>query len=195
VISDTQHDLVSNPNLIPSATLLNELALDVHAANEKWWTDLETGKPKQRNVGEMLMLMVSELAEAMEGDRKDLMDDKLPHRKMLEVELADALIRGLDLAGHRVKDISHFRLMTVGVSIQFTTNAAENLFLLTRSLVRLWPNADDAMIWSIWFHNLFAFAGVHKLDLWGAYMEKMDYNKTRADHQRDARLAAGGKKY
>ena len=37
------------------------------------------------------MLIVSEIAEAMEGERKDLMDDKLPHRKMAEVELADAL--------------------------------------------------------------------------------------------------------
>jgi len=42
------------------------------------------------------MLIVSEVAEAMEGHRKGLMDDKLPHRTMLEVELADALIRILD---------------------------------------------------------------------------------------------------
>jgi NTP pyrophosphatase (non-canonical NTP hydrolase) len=46
-----------------------------------------------------LMLVVTELAEAMEGLRKGLMDDKLPHRKMAEVELADALIRIFDLAG------------------------------------------------------------------------------------------------
>lgn len=45
------------------------------------------------------MLAVSELAEAMEGHRKDLADDKLPHRKMFEVELADALIRIFDMAG------------------------------------------------------------------------------------------------
>ena len=40
-----------------------------------------------------------EIAEAMEGERKDLMDDHLPHRKMAEVELADAVIRILDYAG------------------------------------------------------------------------------------------------
>lgn len=45
------------------------------------------------------MLTVSELSEAMEGHRKGLMDDKLPHRKMFEVELADALIRIFDIAG------------------------------------------------------------------------------------------------
>ncbi|XUM19805.1 hypothetical protein ACRAVF_19255 [Bradyrhizobium oligotrophicum S58] len=38
------------------------------------------------------MLIVSEIAEAMEGERKSLMDDHLPHRKMVEVELADTLI-------------------------------------------------------------------------------------------------------
>lgn len=42
--------------------------------------------------------MHSELSEAMEGERKDLMDDKLPHRKMAEVELADCLIRIFDYA-------------------------------------------------------------------------------------------------
>ena len=45
------------------------------------------------------MLAVSELAEAMEGARKGLKDDKLPDCEMLEVELADCAIRVFDLAG------------------------------------------------------------------------------------------------
>lgn len=45
------------------------------------------------------MLIVSEVAEAMEGERKGLMDTHLPHRKMAEVELADILIRIFDYAG------------------------------------------------------------------------------------------------
>lgn len=83
------------------ASSCRQLVLHCHSANVQagWWTDLSTGKPLERNVGELLMLCVSELSEAMEGDRKDLMDDKLPHRKMLEVELADAIIRICDLAG------------------------------------------------------------------------------------------------
>lgn len=67
-----------------------------------WWTDLETGRPLIENksiVPEKLMLIVSEVAESMEGFRKGLMDDKLPHRKMIEVELADAVIRIADLCG------------------------------------------------------------------------------------------------
>lgn len=78
--------------------ILNAFASDVHLANKRWWCDPATGQPLNRNVGEMLMLAVSELAEAMEGHRKDLQDDKLPHRKMLEVEIADCLIRLFDLS-------------------------------------------------------------------------------------------------
>lgn len=50
-------------------------------------------------VAQKLCLTHSEISEAMEGHRKGLMDDKLPHRKMIEVELADAMIRIADLAG------------------------------------------------------------------------------------------------
>lgn len=74
-----------------------------------WWTELLTGRdltstgyPKiapTKNVGEMLALVHSEISEALEGHRKGLMDDKLPHRSMIEVELADAVIRIADLAG------------------------------------------------------------------------------------------------
>jgi NTP pyrophosphatase (non-canonical NTP hydrolase) len=87
------------------AESLSSLAEDVHAANRKWWVDLETGQWKDRNVGEMLMLIVSEIAEAMEGHRKGLMDDKLPHRPMIEVELADALIRIFDVSAGLGLDI------------------------------------------------------------------------------------------
>jgi len=89
------------------AMWLNLLAQRVHAANSKWWTDPKTGERIERNFGELMMLAVSELSEALEGHRKDLMDDKLPHRKMVEVEIADCIIRlldtsaglGLDLGG------------------------------------------------------------------------------------------------
>jgi len=77
---------------------LNELSKVVHAANIKWWQDVETGQPIKRNKGELLALIHSEISECLEGERADLMDDKLPHRKMAEVELADALIRILDYA-------------------------------------------------------------------------------------------------
>lgn len=76
---------------------LNDYARESHEDNIQWWLDAE-GNLLDRNKGELLMLMVSEISEAMEGERKDLMDDKLPHRKMAEVELADCLIRIFDYA-------------------------------------------------------------------------------------------------
>lgn len=103
-----------------NGSAINHLSDICHEANKKWWLDLNNpcrsclensnpscpachgygyGKLIQRNVGELLMLCVSELAEAMEGHRKNLSDDKLPHRPQIEVELADCLIRIFDLAG------------------------------------------------------------------------------------------------
>lgn len=78
---------------------LNDYAAESHAANMKWWQNIETGERIERNKGELLCLIHSEISEAMEGERKGLMDDKLPHRRMAEVELVDALIRIFDYAG------------------------------------------------------------------------------------------------
>ena len=72
-----------------------------------WWGG--NGKPDPRDnpmcFSQKLMLVVSELAEAMEGDRKGLYDTHLPNRLMREVELADALIRIFDMAGAYGMDI------------------------------------------------------------------------------------------
>lgn len=87
-----------------AASCGQELVRICHGASAAagWWNDLETGAPlvdRPHVVGEKLMLIVSEVSEAMEGHRKGLADDKLPHRPMVEVELADAVIRIADLAG------------------------------------------------------------------------------------------------
>lgn len=75
---------------------LTGLSRAVHAANIKWWEDPTTGKPITRNRGELLALIHSEISEALEGERKGLMDDKLPHYPMAAVEIIDGIIRSLD---------------------------------------------------------------------------------------------------
>lgn len=79
---------------------VRELIDRIKTDNAKWWTDLETGQPVQRNVGEVLALIHSEISEALEGHRKNLMDDHLPQYRMFAVELADAAIRILDAAAN-----------------------------------------------------------------------------------------------
>ena len=84
--------VISNLDPIRNSNL-NEVCRQLLHLNKKWWINPETGEEIERNKGELLMLMVTELAESFEGIRRDLMDDHLPHRKMEEVELADLLIR------------------------------------------------------------------------------------------------------
>lgn len=87
---------------------LGSLQCFVHQGNVRagWWSDLTTGEPKARNDGELLLLIVSEVIEGFEGIRKNLMDDKLFTRKMIEVECADVLIRLLDYCGGRKLDLA-----------------------------------------------------------------------------------------
>lgn len=70
-----------------------------------WYSDPATGERKDRILCEMTALMHNDLSDAMDGERKGLMDDHLPHRKMAEVKLADALIRIFDYAGYCGFDI------------------------------------------------------------------------------------------
>lgn len=71
-----------------------------------WYTDKETGLPIERNFGEVVALMHSELSEALEADRKDKMDDKLPHRPGAEVEFADCILRIMDTAAALGLDVA-----------------------------------------------------------------------------------------
>jgi len=74
---------------------------DVYQRNVQagWWTDIHNGGPKKRNVGELFMLMVTELAEAYEAYVNGTPDDKLPQYPGLGVEMGDLLIRIGDFLG------------------------------------------------------------------------------------------------
>lgn len=173
---------------------LNEMAKEVHLANRHWWHHPATGERLNRNVDEMLMLMVSEISEAMEGERKSLMDDHLPHRPMAEVEMADLVIRALDFAGGfdvpmvDIRPIKH-----VGID---ATNRAARLMEMTRACSQSTANLLRGG------HELTALIRMAEkycldfgYDLWGAVAEKRAYNATRVDHKAEARLAANGKKW
>lgn len=101
-----------------SAEVAGDVLTDIcHRASFRagWWKDQRTGlnlihvinNPRtdmerllaQALVSQKLCLAHGEISEGVEGHRKGLMDDHLPNRTSLEVELADAVIRIADLAG------------------------------------------------------------------------------------------------
>lgn len=63
------------------------------AARARGWWD------KERNVGEALCLIHSEISEAMEGYRRNRADEHIADMPSITIELVDALVRIFDLAG------------------------------------------------------------------------------------------------
>jgi hypothetical protein len=169
---------------------LNEMAARVHAAHIKWWQDVNTGERIPRNYDELLMLVVTELAESVEGERKNLMDDKLPHRKMPEVEMADAYIRILDMAGGfsiPLMDGCHPGLYPCDNRAAFTMH-------IVRYVASAHVNVASDML-SIALSLIRQYCDRFGYDLGGAIEEKLAFNKTRADHTHEVRRVEGGKKF
>ena len=97
-----------------------------NAVEAGWWNDIETGLPTERNKGELLCLIHSEVSECMEGVRKGLMDDKLPQYSMETAELADVLIRVFDYAGAYCPDLAEAFVAKLAYNSQREDHKAEN---------------------------------------------------------------------
>lgn len=188
-------------------------------ASEKsgWWTNVETGERLPCDVSLKMSLVHSEVSEALEGDRKNLMDDKLPERPMFEVELADVAIRLGDLVGRiaveeginpkqfgrELAEINRLHLANakspvtgvVPYDLDRMHYFASEVYRV-RTIEGLGLEQVNSAL-AVLFFVILETAAVHNLDLGGAIAEKMAFNAKRADHKMANRTsgAAGAKTY
>lgn len=174
---------------------LNQRAKQVHESNHRWWHDLETGERLQRNKGELLMLVVSEVAECMEYERKGGCDSHLQWRLGAEVEMADAYIRLLDYAGAFNLDLTfNVNWDEVYNLLIIPDNKGQALFDIVGCIISAVDDNEEAGI-VVSIYAIMAYCRKHRYDLEGAFRDKFAYNQTRKDHSKEARLAEGGKKW
>lgn len=168
---------------------LIELQNKIHQQNKEmgWWD-------KPRSFATFACLFHSELSEAMEGDRKGLMDDHLPQYEMFKVEMADYVIRCLDWIGSR-----NIKLPVVSVEKNRKADRLEfiaHCHNVTSEAFVVMARNDDELLAAKWLMYGVGMA-LHVIggDAEKIILEKVEYNKHRADHKRDNRAKAGGKAY
>lgn len=188
---------------------LTDCAEWIHQDNRQrgWWNDLHTGHPLTRNVGELLMLMVSELAEVPSLGAHTKMDDKLPERLMFEVELADCAIRIFDTAGALAPEFKEGYLVGCELGPNYKLLSVDDHLMWTVRMLSLamehhrkkMMNANSIPGFDYYLgralHSVFYTGKAFQLNVADAMVEKLEYNRQRADHQPENRKAVGGKTY
>jgi hypothetical protein len=101
--ANAQNEDITSKDLAEFIVTFREVQEFVHKiAVEKGWWDA----PEGRNDAEAIALMHSELSEALENMRAGFpADDKIPSYLGVEAELADTIIRIMDLAEARNWDV------------------------------------------------------------------------------------------
>lgn len=178
------------------------LAAEIHQSNitAGWWSM----GVENRNRGEVMMLIVSELAEAAEGYVGGLQDDKLPQLPMFDVELADTAIRLYDLIGADAIDAPFDWDFSVDrfCEAMHRGHATADLMLVVRAVAAAMEGHRKGKL-DVYGNGLWvALTGVYAMaEIYGDHplddviAQKRAFNAVREDHRLEVRMAEGGKKY
>ena len=178
---------------------LTELAREIHEQNVHvgWWDEWPVKTDRHKTA---MMLVVSEIAEAMEGHRKNLMDDHLPQYRMFDVELADALIRLLDLAGaydmildNYAKQVDLEKRRWKNVIPWSNLKVPEQLYRIVQRMSSQREEPHQNVFQGV--VSIIIVAEINDIDILPIVDAKREYNAKRADHKRQNRNAENGKKY
>ena len=173
-------------------TLL-ELQTMIHERNKAvgWWDE-------ERPFSTFVCLFHSELSKAMEGGRKGLMDDHLPQYPMFQVELADFVIRCMDWLGSKNANEYGKIKYPEGYTRRISTcSFLANLHkAVSKCLVAVQdePDPDAELMLSATIEFCFNYANNNNFNLHQIILEKVEYNKHRADHKRENRQGEVGQK-
>lgn len=172
--------------------MLTELANEIHEQNVHvgWW---DACPVKSARYETAMMLVITELAEACEGDRKNLMDTHIPEFKMFDMELADTAIRLFDLAGALEVDLSgNGAAMASIMPTFFDLDTPEQLYRAVKQMT-LYHSPSECIRYAV--ASVFCIAKLHDIDLLNLVAIKREYNAKRLDHKRSERAKTHGKKY
>lgn len=171
---------------ISHADALRTFFTDVHERNVRagWWSEITTGEPKKRNVGEMFTLVVTEIVEAYTAWVEGAQDDKLAHFPGIGVELGDALIRLADFCGA----LQAGRIIN---SDRLVFNPGDRAFLEIAAIgrhyesIRKTPEAVGSPEEADF---------LEPMDVAVMIDEKLAFNAKREDHKIENRLKSDGKR-
>lgn len=183
IVTDMAQGLVDDLPVDPESAL-RQFYKDCHARNVKagWWNDLATGTPKKRSVGELFVLIVTELSEAYRAYLANDMDDKLPHLPGLGVELGDVQIRLADFCGALLEGSI--------VEASGVKNPGDAMF---REIADIADRYEAIRKTDAARGEVETGEAIPAQDVAAMTFEKLVFNATRPDHKIENRLKEGGK--
>lgn len=164
------------------------LSAEIHQLNVDagWWTNFETGERLDRNFGEMIALIHSELSECWEEVASEARDHHLHQLLNWQVKVADACIRVYDILGGCFHDNLAFTPYPLDMLEGFLSVEDRLVYLhclLSNSLEKWRKGYRPEAKMYLWrfLDACFEWAQEENFNLLEIISLKCDYNRERAD--------------